>query len=104
MNNHNREIYSVSALNHAVSELLGDHFPLIWVEGEISNLARPASGHLYFSLKDEQAQIRCAMFRGKNRLLDFTPENGDQVLLRARVSLYEPRGDYQLVARNCRGR
>lgn len=98
MNNHNREIYSVSALNHAVSELLGDHFPLIWVEGEISNLARPASGHLYFSLKDEQAQIRCAMFRGKNRLLDFTPENGDQVLLRARVSLYEPRGDYQLVA------
>jgi exodeoxyribonuclease VII large subunit len=98
MSNSNREIFTVSALNHAVSELLSDNFPLIWVEGEISNIARPASGHLYFSLKDENAQIRCAMFRGKNRLLDFAPENGDQVLVRARVSLYEPRGDFQLVA------
>jgi len=92
-----REVFSVSALNQAVGEILTDNFPLIWVEGEISNLARPASGHIYFSLKDENAQIRGAMFRGKNRLLDFNPENGDQVLVRARVSLYEPRGDYQLI-------
>lgn len=70
---------------------------LIWLEGEISNLARPASGHLYFTLKDDKAQIRCALFRGKQQGLPFNPENGLQVIARARVSLYEPRGDYQLI-------
>ena len=74
------------------------HFPLIWVEGEISNLARPASGHIYFSLKDSDAQLRCAMFKMRNRLTNFRPENGQQVLVRGRVSLYPARGDYQLIA------
>ena len=69
----------------------------VWVEGELSNLARPASGHWYFSLKDEQAQVRCAMFRQRNRLARFTPRDGQQVLARGRVSLYEARGDYQLI-------
>ena len=70
---------------------------LIWLEGEISNLARPASGHLYFSLKDDKAQIRCALFRSKQQGLSFNPDNGLQVVARARVSLYEPRGDFQLI-------
>src|SRR5579859_465289 len=70
----------------------------MWVEGEISNLARPASGHLYFSLKDSQAQLRCALFRNRNLLLRFRPADGMHVLVRGRVSLYEPRGDFQLIA------
>jgi exodeoxyribonuclease VII large subunit len=71
-------------------------FPLLWVEGEISNLAQPASGHIYFTLKDPAAQVRCAMFRAKRMLLGFAPVNGQQVLVRARVSLYEGRGEFQL--------
>jgi exodeoxyribonuclease VII large subunit len=93
-----REVYSVSQLNEAARDLLEGQFPLIWVEGEISNLARPASGHLYFTLKDAQAQVRCAMFKLRNRLLGFQPDNGRQVLVRARVSLYTARGDFQLIA------
>lgn len=92
-----REVYSVSALNKAVRTTLEATFPLLWVEGEISNLARPASGHLYFSLKDSNAQVRCAMFRMRSRLMDFEPENGMQVLCRANIGLYEARGEYQLV-------
>ncbi len=91
-----REIYTVEQLNHEVKLLLQQNFPLLWVEGELSNVARPASGHMYFSLKDEQAQVRCAMFRNANRSLPFTPEDGMHVLVRARISLYEPRGEYQL--------
>jgi len=91
-----RSVWTVSRLNREVRALLEGHFPLVWVEGELSNLARPASGHLYFSLKDEQAQVRCAMFRMRNMHLDFTPENGMQVLVRARIGLYEPRGEFQL--------
>ena len=90
-------IFSISALNAEIKELIEGTLPYAWVEGEISNLARPASGHIYFSLKDARAQVRCAMFRGNNRRLDFTPENGQQVLAHARVSLYEARGDFQLV-------
>ena len=90
-------IYSVSALNQSVSNLLEQEFGWIWVEGEISNLAQPASGHIYFSLKDHSAQVSCAMFKGRNRSLTFQPENGNQVLLRAKVSLYQPRGNYQLI-------
>lgn len=71
--------------------------PLLWVEGEISNFARPASGHWYFTLKDQQAQIRCAMFRNRNGLASIQPGNGQQVLVRCRVSIYEGRGDYQLI-------
>ncbi len=93
-----RDIYSVSRLNSEVRAVLEGSFPLLWVEGEISNLARPASGHIYFSLKDPHAQVRCAMFRMKRQLLRFQPENGMQVLIRARVGLYEPRGEFQLIA------
>jgi exodeoxyribonuclease VII large subunit len=90
-------ILSVTQLNHTVSQLLGDYFMTVFVEGELSNLSQPSSGHLYFSLKDSNAQIRCALFRGQQQRLDFKPENGKQVIVKARVSLYEPRGDYQLI-------
>ncbi|RKZ36565.1 MAG: exodeoxyribonuclease VII large subunit [Gammaproteobacteria bacterium] len=92
-----RDIFSVSRLNLAVRDCLEHNFGILWVEGELSNLARPTSGHLYFSLKDAACQVRCAMFRGKNRHLGFAPDNGVQVLVRARVSLYPDRGDFQLV-------
>ena len=91
------DIYSVSRLNREVRGVLTDHFSTVWVEGELSNLARPSSGHIYFTLKDSGAQVRCAMFRMQRRTLGFSPEEGDQVLVRAQVSLYEPRGDYQLI-------
>lgn len=93
-----RLVYTVAELNGSVRLLLSSHFGTIWVEGEISNLSFPASGHWYFSLKDADAQVRCAMFRGAARGVGFRPENGMRVLARAQVSLYEPRGDYQLVA------
>ena len=92
-----RDIYSVSRLNAEVRSVLDGSFPLLWVQGELSNLSQPASGHLYFSLKDGASQVRCAMFRSKRRLLAFQPANGQQVLVRARVGLYEPRGDFQLI-------
>jgi len=94
----NRDIYSVSRLVRETRAILEGSFPLLWVEGEISNLARPASGHIYFSLKDEAAQVRCALFRMQRQRLRFQPDNGQRVLLRARVSLYEARGEFQLVA------
>ena len=94
----NRTILTVAELNAEVNQLLIHGFSLLWVEGEISNLVRPASGHLYFSLKDGKAQIRCAMFRNRNMKLTIKPENGLKVLVRGRVGLYEPRGDYQLIA------
>lgn len=93
-----RTIYSVSELNQTIGRLLESQFPLLWVGGEISNLAKPASGHIYFTLKDSKAQVRCAMFKTRKQLLGFTPENGQQVLIRARVGLYEARGDFQLIA------
>ncbi len=92
-----RVVLTVSQLNREVRELLETGLPMLWVEGELSNLSRPASGHWYFSLKDARAQIRCAMFRPRNRLVRFRPENGTQVMVRGRISLYEPRGDYQLI-------
>jgi exodeoxyribonuclease VII large subunit len=93
-----RDVYSVSRLNQTARKLLEQGLARIWLEGELSNIARPSSGHLYFTLKDSKAQIRGAMFRSRNQLLRFKPEEGMQVLVRARVSLYEPRGDYQLIA------
>jgi exodeoxyribonuclease VII large subunit len=93
-----RDVLSVSQLNRRSKQILETHLPLVWVEGEISNLSRPSSGHWYFTLKDEQAQVRCAMFRNRNQLVRFNPAQGQQLLLRARVSLYEGRGDYQLIA------
>ena len=92
-----RQVFTPTALNRLVRDLLEDALPSLWVEGEISNLARPASGHIYFSLKDAGAQIRCAMFRGNSRTLRFVPRDGTHVLLRGRIGLYEPRGDYQLI-------
>jgi exodeoxyribonuclease VII large subunit len=92
-----REIYSVSRLTQEVRLLLENVFPLIWIEGEISNFSRPSSGHCYFSLKDSDCQVRCAMFRNKALNLRFRPKDGDQVLLRARVGMYPARGEFQLV-------
>jgi exodeoxyribonuclease VII large subunit len=92
-----REIYTVSRLNREARAVLEGSFPLLWVEGELSNIARPRSGHVYFSLKDEFAQVRCAMFRMRAMNLNFSPKDGMQVVARVRVGLYEPRGDYQLV-------
>ena len=92
-----RHVYSVSELNRDVKTLLDRAFPLLWIQGEISNFSRPSSGHWYFTLKDKQGQIRAAMFKMRNRHIPFTPENGTEVVVRAKVSLYEPRGDYQLI-------
>ena len=92
-----RQVLSVSQLNREARALLEGGFPLIWVEGEISNLSRPVSGHVYFSLKDAAAQVRCALFRNRATLLRFKPQDGLHVLMRARVSLYEARGDFQLI-------
>lgn len=92
-----RIVYSVSRLNREVRSLLETGIGQLWVQGELSNLSRPASGHWYFSLKDRDAQIRCAMFRTRNTRTLFVPAEGQQVIARGRVSLYEPRGDYQLL-------
>ncbi|MEE2731168.1 MAG: exodeoxyribonuclease VII large subunit [Pseudomonadota bacterium] len=92
-----RHIFSVAELNNSVKRLLEQQFPAIWLEGEISNLAQPRSGHLYLTLKDDQAQVRAAMFRGSNIHLKFKPKDGLQVLVRGRLSLFAPRGDYQLI-------
>lgn len=93
-----RNILSVSELNQQLKQLIHSNFPLLWVEGEISNLAQPASGHVYFSLKDNKANIRCVMFRTSVQKINFPIVNGTQVIVRARASLYEPRGDLQLIA------
>lgn len=90
-------IYSVSQLNQSVRLMLENQLGTVWLTGEISNFSQPVSGHWYLSLKDENAQVRCAMFRMKNLRVSFRPTNGMQVLVRANVSLYEPRGDYQLI-------
>jgi exodeoxyribonuclease VII large subunit len=92
-----RDVYSVSRLNREVRVLLERGFGSVWLEAEISNFARPSSGHWYFSLKDATAQVRCAMFRQRNMLCAFTARDGQKVLVRARIGLYEPRGEYQLI-------
>jgi len=92
-----RDVYSVSRLNREVRVLLERGLGVLWVEGELSNFSQPASGHWYFSLKDRDAQLRCAMYRVKNSLVGFTPRAGMQVLVRGRISLYEPRGEFQLI-------
>ena len=90
------QILTVSALNRGVRETLQRNFPLLWVAGEISNLTRAASGHVYFSLKDETAQVRCVMFRNRAQLIPWQLENGQQVEAQALVSLFEARGEFQL--------
>jgi exodeoxyribonuclease VII large subunit len=91
-------VYTPSELNHEARLHIEAGFGHVWVEGEISNLSRPSSGHLYFSLKDDKAQVSCALFRSNARALSFLPENGMQVRVHGRVSLYEARGNYQLIA------
>jgi exodeoxyribonuclease VII large subunit len=93
-----RDIYTVGRLNREARGLLEAGFPSLWITGELSNFSRPASGHWYFTLKDADAQVRCAMFRQRNQMVRAAPRDGMQVLLRARVGLYEARGDFQLVA------
>ena len=86
-----------SQLNTLARDLLEGAFPLIWVEGELGNVTRPASGHLYFTLKDSRAQVRAAMFKAKSQWLKFVPREGLKVLVRGRLTVYEARGDYQLI-------
>lgn len=94
----NPDIYSVSRLNSEVRLTLELQFQTLWLQGEVSNFVAAASGHWYFSLKDSAAQVKCAMFKMANRGSSFRPQNGQQVLIRARISVYEPRGEYQLLA------
>lgn len=94
---HAQEIYTISRLNREVRFLLEGTFPPLWVEGEISNFAAPNSGHWYFSLKDEFAQVRCAMFRPQNRKLNFVAKDGMHVIAKAQISLFEGRGEFQLL-------
>lgn len=91
-----RSVLTVAQLNQAVGQLLDRSIPAVWVSGEISNFTQAASGHWYFTLKDPQAAVRAVMFRGRAQAVSFSPRVGDKVEIRARVSLYEPRGDYQL--------
>jgi len=97
---HSEEIYTISRLNREARFLLEGSFPPLWVEGEISNFACPYSGHWYFSLKDNTAQVRCAMFKRENHKLTFKPKDGMHVLARVRISLYEGRGEFQLLVDN----
>src|SRR4030081_144150 len=92
-----RNVYTVSRLNREVRVLIERGLGVVWVEGELSNLSVPSSGHWYFSMKDREAQLRCAMFRQRNMTVGFTPKAGQHILARGRVSLYEPRGDYQFI-------
>lgn len=93
----NSGIFTVSRLNQTVRLLLEQEMGQVWISGEISNFTQPASGHWYFTLKDDSAQVRCAMFRNSNRRVTFRPQHGQQVLVRANITLYEPRGDYQII-------
>ena len=97
MQNSTSNIFTVTQLNYSVRHLLEVELGQVWLTGEISNFSQPVSGHWYLTLKDENAQVRCAMFKMKNLRVNFRPQNGMQVLVRASVSLYEPRGDYQLI-------
>ncbi|MGL5147000.1 MAG: exodeoxyribonuclease VII large subunit, partial [Plesiomonas shigelloides] len=91
------DVYTVSRLNSEVRQLLEGQLGRLWLTAEISNFSAPGSGHWYLSLKDSQSQIRAAMFKGRNATVTFRPANGQQVLVRGNISVYEPRGDYQLL-------
>jgi len=95
--NSQRDVYTVARLNREARMILEAGIPPVWVEGEISNLSCPTSGHWYFTLKDRDAQVRCAMFRMRNLQVGFRPRDGQLLTVRGRVGLYEPRGDYQLI-------
>ena len=91
-------VLKVSELTQKIKYILEENFPFVWVEGEISNVTLHSSGHLYFTLKDEKSQIRAIMFRSQAQLLPFKPENGIKVVVRGHINVYEPRGEYQLLA------
>ena len=93
----NNTTLSVSALTRQIKEILEGSFSHLWVEGEISNFIHHSSGHMYFTLKDDEAEIRCVMFKGNNQFMRFKPENGMKVLLNSKVTVYAPRGQYQLM-------
>jgi len=97
MSQNTRKIYTVSELTSELKTLLEESFPFVWISGEISNLSRPVSGHFYFTLKDENSQIRAVMFRGQNKKLKFTLDDGLSIIGLGRINLYEPRGNYQIV-------
>ena len=96
----NKEIISVGELNRSAKAILESNFSSVSVLGEISNLAQPSSGHIYFTLKDAEGSIRCAMFKNQKMRMNFNPKNGDQCVLKGQVSLYAARGDYQLIVRH----
>jgi exodeoxyribonuclease VII large subunit len=96
----NREVISVGQLNKRARQLLESNFKTVWVEGEVSNLSKPSSGHVYFTLKDKNASVRCAMFKNRNQSMRFKLEAGMQIIARAKLSIYEARGDYQLIVEN----
>lgn len=98
MTSSKQNIYSVSKLNREAKYLLENELGTIWISAELSSFVTPSSGHWYFTLKDDKAQLRCAMFRSNNQSVAFKPRDGDQLLIRGRLSLYEARGDYQLIA------
>ncbi len=93
-----RQVFSVSQVNRKVKSLLEGEIGSAWIEGELSNFIKAASGHWYFTLKDSSAQIKCALFKFKNTRIDFNPKEGDKVIVKGKISLYEARGDYQLIA------
>ena len=95
--NHTHKIYTVSELNTEIKSLLETRFPFVWVYGEISNFRQPISGHYYFTLKDDSAQINAVMFRGQQKQLKYRPEDGMSVTGMGRLSVYEPRGAYQII-------
>jgi exodeoxyribonuclease VII large subunit len=92
-----RKVFTVSELNAVIKSLLEERFPFVWIVGEISNFRIPLSGHFYFTLKDETSQINAVMFRGQQRQLKFEPEDGMRVTGMGRLSVYEPRGSYQII-------
>lgn len=94
-------IFTVSRLNQTVRLLLEREMGQVWISGEISNFSQPSSGHWYFTLKDDNAQVRCAMFRNSNRRVTFRPQHGQQVLVRANITLYEPRATTRLSSKAC---
>ena len=89
-------VFSVKEINRLVRELLEQSFPSFWISGEISNFISASSGHWYFSLKDDEAQVRCTMFKNKNMAADWMPENGEKIEAKCFIGLYEARGEYQL--------
>src|SRR3989337_66052 len=93
-----KPVLTVSQLTSMVKGVLEENFALVWVEGEVSNLRTPSSGHIYFTLKDENSQIKVVMFRGRGSLLKFRLEDGLHIILRGNITVYETRGEYQILA------